>query len=61
MKKYIRDKKIQQEIHFVCVTCFSDNDTRLNIASAGIENVINKPPTEQKVFEIMKTIVPLIE
>lgn len=57
VRKYIYDRKISNNIFFVSVTCFSDEETKSNIQSAGIDYVISKPTTEQKLFEIMKKIV----
>lgn len=57
IKRYFKEKKIQNDIHFVSITCFTDESNTTNIRNSGIDYVINKPATEQKILEVLNCII----
>ena len=61
IRRLEREGKLKGVKQFVSVTCFSDEVTKSNIQSAGIEYVINKPVSVNKMEEILSNLVKAID
>lgn len=57
VSRYVRDKKIKNDIKFVSITCFTDETTSMNIQSAGIKYIIHKPSNESIITDIMNKLL----